>query len=186
MQSHSILKELHKPIVLVGLMGAGKTTVGRRLAKVIGYQFVDSDVEIEEAAGCSITDIFAVYGEPIFRDLELRVISRLLENKHTVIATGGGAWIQEPIRQQIKERGISIWLRAELSVLLERVERRNHRPLLQNGDKKATMEKLMRERYPVYELADLILDSGDGPHEDVVDKAVETILDFVGKTCDAE
>lgn len=166
---------LQHPIVLVGLMGAGKTTVGRRLAKEIDCQFVDSDLEIEEAAGCSISDIFAIHGESIFRDLEHRVISRLLESPRIVLATGGGAWMQDAIRDEIKEKAISVWLRADLEVLLDRVEKRNHRPLLETGDKRSILEKLMNERYPVYEKADLVVDSGDGPHEDVVKKAVDAL-----------
>lgn len=168
-----------QPIVLIGLMGAGKTTVGRRLAKLIGRKFVDSDAEIEQAAGCSISDIFAIHGESIFRDLELRVISRLLENPNVVLATGGGAWMQEKVREQIKDKAISVWLRAELDVLLSRVERRNHRPLLEAGDKRAILERLMQDRYPVYASADVVVDSGDGPHEEVVVALVETLKTYV-------
>jgi len=173
-------KQIGRPVVLVGLMGAGKTTVGRRLAKVIGRSFVDSDAEIELAAGCSISDIFAIHGEPIFRDLELRVISRLLEKPNIVLATGGGAWMQQKVRDQIKDRAISVWLRAELDVLLDRVERRNHRPLLENGDKGAILKRLMDERYPVYSRADIVVDSGAGPHEEVVEKVVDSLILHTG------
>lgn len=173
-------KQIGRPVVLVGLMGAGKTTVGRRLAKVIGRSFVDSDAEIELAAGCSISDIFAIHGESIFRDLELRVISRLLEKPNIVLATGGGAWMQEKVRAQIKGRAISVWLRADLDVLLDRVERRNHRPLLENGDKRAILQRLMDERYPVYGHADLVVDSGLGPHEEVVEKVVDSLILHTG------
>ena len=164
-----------KPLVLIGLMGAGKTTVGRRLAKKIGWRFVDSDEEIEAAAGCSISDIFAIHGEPIFRDLEKRVIGRLLKEQEVVVATGGGAWMQDPIREMIKEHATSLWLRAELPTLLDRVSRRDHRPLLENGDKQAILTKLMEERYPVYAQADIVVDSGEGAHEAVVEAALKIL-----------
>ena len=157
-----------RPIVLVGIMGAGKTTVGKRFAKHIGWRFVDSDEEIEKAAGCSISDIFSLYSEDIFRDLEKRVLERLLSEEPTVIATGGGAWMQPQIRQMIKQHANSVWLKAELDVLVARVSRRNTRPLLEKGDKRAIMEKLMAERYPYYAEADITIDSGEGPHEKVV------------------
>lgn len=157
-----------RPLVLIGLMGVGKSTVGHRLADKIGWKFVDSDTEIEAAAGCSISDIFASHGEPIFRDLEQRVIKRLLEAEPLVIATGGGAWMQPAVRKLIKEKATSVWLRAELEVLTERVSRRNTRPLLAQGDKKAILQRLMDERYPVYEEADLVVDSSKGPHDKVV------------------
>jgi shikimate kinase len=169
------IEGLKTPLVLVGLMGAGKSTIGRRLARRIGRRFVDSDEEIERAAACSISDIFAIHGEPIFRDLEQRVIFRLLDEEHLVLATGGGAWMQETIRKQIKKRALSVWLRADLDVLLERVERRNHRPLLETGDKRAILERLLQERYPIYAQADLTIDSGDGPHEIVVEHIISSL-----------
>ena len=164
-----------RPLVLIGLMGSGKSTVGRRLANAIGWRFVDSDEEIESAAGCSISDIFAIYGEPMFRDLEERVIGRLLSEGPMVLATGGGAWMQPRIRTMIKERATSLWLRAEIEVLVERVSRRDHRPLLKNGDKQGIMKRLMEERYPVYAEADLTIDSSKGPHEQVVEYIVTTL-----------
>lgn len=164
-----------RPIVLVGIMGAGKTTVGKLFAKHIGWRFVDSDEEIEKAAGCNISDIFSLYGEDIFRDLEKRVLERLLSEEPTVIATGGGAWMQPAIRDMIKQGATSVWLKAELDVLVSRVSRRNTRPLLEKGDKRAIMEKLMAERYPYYEQADITIDSGEGPHERVVDAMVSTL-----------
>lgn len=164
-----------RPLVLVGLMGAGKSTVGRRLAKKIGWEFIDSDEEIEAAAGCSISDIFAVHGEPIFRDLEMRVIHRLAAGEPVVLATGGGAWMQEKVRMVIQQHATSLWLRAELDVLLERVQKRGHRPLLERGDKRAILRKLMDERYPVYAQADLVVDSGKGPHDKVVDAALAAL-----------
>ena len=161
-----------KPIVLVGLMGAGKSTIGRRLAGALGMNFIDSDAEIVEAAGCSIADIFESYGEAIFRDLEQRVLLRLLATTPCVIATGGGAFIQPVIREAIKDKAISIWLKADLPVLLERVSRRDTRPLLKAGDKGDILSKLMDERYPIYGEADITVDSNAGMHETVV----ETIL----------
>lgn len=159
---------LDKPIVLVGLMGAGKSTVGKRLAGALGVDFVDSDNEIAEAAGCSISEIFETYGETMFRDLEKRVLVRLLSNGACVIATGGGAFMNEEIREQIKERTLSIWLRADLEVLVERVSRRDTRPLLKTGDKREILQRLMDERYPIYAQADITIDSNSGPHDTVV------------------
>ena len=164
-----------RPLVLVGLMGAGKSTIGRRLAKAIGWEFIDSDEAIEAAAGCSISDIFAIHGEPIFRDLEMRVIQRLLVGEPVVLATGGGAWMQPKVREVIKQQATSMWLRAELEVLLDRVSKRGHRPLLEKGDKRAILEALMAERYPVYAEADLVVDSGKGPHDHVVDAALAAL-----------
>lgn len=167
---------IDKPIVLVGLMGAGKSTVGKRLAAVLGVDFVDSDNEIAEAAGCSISEIFEVYGESMFRDLEKRVMIRLLSGNPCVIATGGGAFMNGEIRAEIKARTLSIWLRAELPVLIERVSRRDTRPLLKTGDKSEILKRLIDERYPVYAEADLMVDSGVGPHDAVVGEILK-ILD---------
>ncbi len=164
-----------RPIVLVGLMGAGKSTIGRRLAHAVNMNFLDSDNEIMEAAGCSISDIFETYGEPIFRDLEKRVILRLLSGEPAVIATGGGAFIQPEIRDTIKDKSISIWLKAELPVLLERVSRRDNRPLLKTGDKSNILQKLIDERYPVYADADITIDSNHGSHESVVEDIITAL-----------
>lgn len=169
------MASLTKPIVLIGLMGAGKSTIGLRLASALDIPFVDSDHEIEEAAGCSVTDIFAVYDEHIFRDLERRVIKRLLGNHNQILATGGGAYLQEPVRQMIQQKAFTIWLRADLEVLLERVNRRDTRPLLAKGNKKQILSRLIKERYPIYEQADMIVDSATGPHENVV-KTIKTRL----------
>lgn len=163
---------LRKPVMLVGLMGAGKSTIGRRLASALDLPFIDSDNEIAEAAGCSIADLFETYGEPIFRDLEQRVLLRLAANEPCVIATGGGAFINPFIREAIKERAISVWLKADLPILLERVSRRDTRPLLKNGDKSAILSKLIDERYPVYAEADIVIDSNAGLHESVVEQIV--------------
>lgn len=161
---------LDRPVVLVGLMGAGKSTVGRRLARDIGLDFVDSDQEIAEAAGCSIADIFEIYGETIFRDLEKRVILRLVSGDPAVVATGGGAFMNAEIREAVKRQSISVWLKADLDVLVERVSRRDTRPLLQKGDKRATLERLMSERHPFYAEADITIESDEGAHEKVVSR----------------
>ncbi len=163
---------ISKPIVLVGLMGAGKSTIGRRLATTLDLQFIDSDNEIVEAAGCSIADIFETYGEAIFRDLEQRVLLRLLSGPPCVLATGGGAFIQPAIREAIQAKGISIWLKADLDILLERVSRRDTRPLLKTGDKGVILTRLMEERYPIYAQADITIDSNAGLHETVVDSII--------------
>ena len=162
------MASLSKPIVLIGLMGAGKSTIGMLLAQKLGLEFSDSDKEIEEAAGCSISDIFAIYGEEIFRDLEQRVLHRLLKTPNQILATGGGAYMQPEIRADIKKHGFTIWLRADLPILLERVRRRDTRPLLSQGNKEEILAKLMEERYKVYQEADMIVDSSTGPHEQVV------------------
>jgi shikimate kinase len=166
---------LTKPVVLVGLMGAGKSTIGRRLASALGLTFVDADAEISEAAGCSIADIFEIYGEGIFRDLEQRVMSRLLGEKPCIIATGGGAFMNPGIRTAIREKAISVWLKAEIDVLLERVSRRDTRPLLKTGDRRAILLRLMEERYPIYAEADIAIDSNAGMHEEVVQSVLSAL-----------
>lgn len=161
-----------RTLVLVGLMGAGKTTAGRRLAKRLGVAFVDSDSEVEKAAGCSVDDIFSFHGEAVFRDVERRVIFRLLEREAMVLATGGGAFMDAEIRQKIGERATTVWLRADLDILLERVSRRDTRPLLRGDDARAVLARLIDQRYPVYAQADIIVDTNNGSHN----KVVETIL----------
>ncbi|HEX7776328.1 MAG TPA: shikimate kinase [Parvibaculum sp.] len=167
-----------RSIVLVGLMGAGKTTVGRRLAQKLGLPFVDADAEIERAAGETIPEIFERHGEAVFRDGERRVIARLLECGTQVLATGGGAFMDETTRAKIAEYGISVWLRADLDVLMRRVVRRSNRPLLKQGDPRRVMERLIAERYPVYAGADVTVDSLEGPHEAVVDDVIAKIDEF--------
>ena len=166
---------LERSIVLVGLMGAGKSTVGRRLAARLGLPFVDSDNEIEAAAGCSIAEIFADQGEAAFRDGERRVIARLLDGPPKVLATGGGAFMDPETRARVRAQGLSVWLKAELEVLLKRCLKRNHRPLLQQGDPRATLARLMADRYPVYAEADITVESGDGPHDAVVAAILDAI-----------
>lgn len=166
------LPGLDKSIVLVGLMGAGKSSVGKRLAKALALPFVDADQEIEEAAGCTIEDYFAEYGEAAFREGERRVIERLLDGPLQVLATGGGAFMNPHTRQRILERAYSVWLRADLEILYDRVSRRGGRPLLKGRDPKRVLAELMTLRYPVYAEADIAVDSGDAPHEDVVDSII--------------
>ena len=166
-----------KTLVLVGLMGAGKTSVGRRLADRLGLKFVDADAEIEAAAGMSIADIFAAHGEAHFRDGERRVIARLLENHGQVLATGGGAYMDPLTRRHISDKAISIWLKADLDVLFKRVSRRKTRPLLNNEDPKAVLEKLIEDRYPVYAEADIVVESIDAPHEVMVEKILTALDD---------
>ena len=164
-----------RSIVLVGLMGAGKTTVGRRLALRLCMPFIDVDSEIEEAAQMSIADIFARHGEPYFRDGEKRVIERLLRTGDQVMATGGGAFMNPETRHRIRERGISVWLKADFDILIRRVRKRATRPLLETPDPEGTLQRLMDERYPVYALADLTILSHEAPHEVVVDEIVEAL-----------
>ncbi len=162
-------------IVLVGLMGSGKSTVGRRLANRLGMRFVDADDEIEKAAGCSISDIFATMGEAAFRDGERRVIARLLGEGPLVLATGGGAFMDAETRQRIRASGTSVWLRAGLDVLVRRCQRRTHRPLLQKGNARDVLRDLMAQRHPVYAEADLAIDTGEEDHETVVAKILTAL-----------
>lgn len=164
-----------RSLVLVGLMGAGKTTIGRRLASRLGIDFVDADVEIEKAAGTSIADIFKDFGEAHFRDGEQRVIARLLGSGPQVLATGGGAFMNEKTREATRQHGLSIWLKADLDVLMKRVSKRSHRPLLQNDDPEAVMKRLIDERYPLYANSDITVDSKEGPHDDVVDEIIKAL-----------
>ena len=163
---------INRTIVMVGLMGAGKTSIGRRLAQRLGLPFVDADHEIETAAGCTIEEIFERFGEAAFRDGERRIIQRLLERPAHVLATGGGAFMDAETRARIKAAGISVWLRADIDVLLRRVERRTNRPLLKRGEPRAILAKLMEQRYPVYAEADICVDSIDGPADATVDRVV--------------
>ena len=178
--THPIRSRLdRRSIVLVGLMGAGKSTVGRRLASRLGLPFRDADHEIEAAAGMSIPDIFSIYGEEYFRDGERRVIARLLQEGPLVLATGGGAFMSEEIRARIAELGVSIWLRADLDVLMRRVRKRSNRPLLQNPDPEGTMRRLMDVRYPVYAQADVTVMSHEAPHDRVVNEIIKLLSAWV-------
>tara|TARA_R110000824_G_scaffold161984_7_gene337538 strand:+ start:4671 stop:5246 length:576 start_codon:yes stop_codon:yes gene_type:complete len=164
-----------QPIVLVGLMGVGKTTVGRRLAKRLGLAFVDADEEIERAAGLTVEEIFNRFGEGYFRDGERRVITRLLDGKRQIIATGGGAFMNEGTRALILEKAIAIWLDADLDTLVKRVARRNTRPLLQSGDPAKILADLATIRNPVYATAHIHIRGNDSPHETTVEKIIEAL-----------
>jgi len=169
-----------RSIVLVGMMGAGKSSIGRRLAARIGIPFADADAEIEQAAGMSIGDIFAVHGEPSFRSGEARVIARLLENGPQVLATGGGAFINPETRTRIEEKGISVWLKADMEVLIRRLRRRNDRPLLHTDDPAATLSALLAAREPIYSEAQLAVVSRDVPHEVIVEEIVTALCGKLG------
>lgn len=166
----SKLMKVPRTIVLVGLMGAGKSCIGRRLAAQLVLDFVDADAEIERAAGCSIEEIFERHGESAFRDGERRVIARLLNQPIHVLATGGGSFMDPRTRSEILGRAITVWLRADLELLLKRTGRRSNRPLLKRGNPREILEKLIAERYPIYGQADVIVDSADGPPEATVER----------------
>ncbi|HZB93463.1 MAG TPA: shikimate kinase [Stellaceae bacterium] len=165
-----------KTIALVGLMGVGKTSIGRRLAQRLGLPFVDADAEIEAAAQSSIEDIFERHGEAAFREGERRVIARLLENPPQVLATGGGAFMDPSTRTLLRARAVTVWLRADLELMLARVQRRNNRPLLKGADPRAVLEGLISVRYPVYAEADLTVDSLDGPPELTVERVLAALV----------
>jgi shikimate kinase len=169
-----------RSIVLVGLMGAGKSSIGRRLGQRRGCPFVDADKEIEKAAGCSIEEIFERHGEAAFRDGERRVIARLLGNPPQVLATGGGAFMDPRTRAAVRQHGISVWLRADLDLLVRRTGRRNNRPLLKGKDRRVILQDLIDERYPVYAEADVAVDIDDSPPEVTTDRVAAAIAAFLG------
>jgi len=169
--------------VLVGLMGVGKSTVGRRLAGRLGLPFADADTEIERAAGLSIAEIFDRYGEAYFRDGERRVIARLIDGKPKVIATGGGAFINDETRELILSRAIAVWLDADLDTLVERVGRRNHRPLLRNRNPREVLSELAERRNPVYAQAPIHIESRPAPHEATVRAVLSALEDRRGSPC---
>ena len=164
-----------RSVVLVGMMGAGKSTIGRRLSARLRLPFLDADIEIEAAAGMSIPDIFETHGEPYFRDGEARVIARLLESGPAVLATGGGAFMREETRNRVGVKAVSIWLKADADIIMKRVKRRADRPLLQTADPAATVGRLIEERDPVYRHADITIWSRDVPHEKIVDECIEAL-----------
>lgn len=166
-------------IVFVGLMGAGKTVIGRKVAEMLTLPFADSDHEIEAAARMSISDLFAIYGEPEFRALEQRVIERLLSSGPGVISTGGGAFMNAHTRAMVGSRGVSVWLKADLDTLVGRVARRSHRPLLHQADPRAVMQRLMDERYPVYGEADVTLVSRNAHRQTIAQEAIEAVAGFL-------
>jgi shikimate kinase len=166
-----------RTVVLVGLMGAGKTKIGRRLATRLNMPFFDSDIEIEEAAGETVEEIFRNRGEAIFREGERRVIIRLLSQPTHVLATGGGAFMDPSTRAAIRRLGVSVWLRADLDVLLARVARRRNRPLLKQPDPRAVLAGLIERRYPIYSEADLVVDSGEGPLELTASRVIAALAE---------
>lgn len=173
-------------LVFVGLMGAGKSVIGRLVAQSLSIPFVDTDAEIEKVSRMTISELFAAYGEAEFRSLETRVIERLLRNGPRVISTGGGAFINENTRRQIKNGGISIWLKADLDVLWERVSKRDHRPLLKTENPRQTLENLMIQRYPVYADADLIVQSGNVRKDVMVNEVLSAIVGMADHSSESE
>lgn len=171
----------HRAIVFVGLMGAGKTAIGRRLAQSLGLPFVDSDHEIETVSRMTIPELFERYGEPEFRALEQRVIDRLLREGPRVVSTGGGAFMNAQTRGAVAERGVSIWLKASLDLLMERVAKNQNRPLLRSADPRAVMERLMAERYPVYALADITVETRDAKREIIAEETLARLGDYLGR-----
>lgn len=169
-----------RSVVLVGMMGAGKSSVGRKLGQRLALAFVDADVAIEEAAGMSIPDIFETRGEAEFRAGEARVIARLLEGGPQVLATGGGAYMNRETQDVIRRRGIAVWLKADFDVLMRRIRRRTDRPLLRTADPAATLQDLMDKRYPVYSLADLTIESRDVPHDVIVEEVIGGLCAMLG------
>jgi shikimate kinase len=176
-----LAKRLNRPVVLVGLMGVGKSTVGRRLARRLGLPFVDSDTAIEDASGFSAAEVYERYGEQDFRDGERRLVARLVEGDVRVIATGGGAYVDPRTRELLNERAITVWLDAPVDILTERTGRRDTRPLLRNGDRKGTLERLSEERRPSYAEAHIHVKSGDGAHKDVVETIVRALDEYLAK-----
>jgi shikimate kinase len=177
-----LTKRLDRPVVLVGLMGVGKSTVGRRLAKRLALPFVDSDSAIEDAAGCTAAEVFERYGEQDFRDGERRLVARLIDGEVRVIATGGGAYVDARTRQLLNERAITVWLDAPVDILAQRTARRDTRPLLKNGDPTGTLQRLAEERRPSYQEAHIHVKSGDGAHKDVVEAIVQALEEHLSKT----
>ncbi len=171
-----------RTITLVGLMGVGKSSVGRRLANALELPFRDADTEVEAAAGRSIPDIFADLGEPAFREGERRVIARLLDEPPHVLATGGGAFMNDETRALIKARSLSVWLKADLDVLARRVSRKDNRPLIAGRDPIDVLREQAAQRYPIYELADVMVETGDAAHHVTVDQVIQALLAHLSKT----
>jgi len=169
-----------RSVVLVGMMGAGKSTIGRRLSARLRLPFLDADIEIEAAAAMSIPEIFETHGELHFRDGEARVIARLLDSGPAVLATGGGAFMREETRGRIRLQAVSIWLKADADIIMRRVKRRVDRPLLQTADPAATVGRLIEEREPIYQHADLTIWSRDVPHEKIVDECIHALHGWLG------
>jgi shikimate kinase len=176
-----LAKRLDRPVVLVGLMGVGKSTVGRRLAKRLGLPFVDSDSAIEDAAGYTAAEVFERYGEQDFRDGERRLVARLIDGEVRVIATGGGAYVDPRTRQLLNERAITVWLDAPVDILTERTSRRDTRAQLRKGDPKSILERLAEERRRSYEEAHIHVKSGDGAHKEVVDAIIQALEEHLAR-----
>lgn len=172
-----------RSIVFVGLMGAGKTAIGRKVAQALGLGFIDSDHEIEGVSRMTIPELFERYGETEFRALEQRVIGRVLEGGPQVLSTGGGAFMNAQTRTAIGAHGVSVWLKADLNLLMERVSKKQNRPLLQNADPRAVLSKLMDERYPVYALADITVPTRDDRKEAIASEVIEAICEHLGSPC---
>lgn len=169
-----------RTIVFVGLMGAGKTAIGRKVSQALDLPFVDSDHEIESVSRMAIPELFERYGEPEFRALEQRVLERLLRAGPRVVSTGGGAFMNEQTRSAIGEHGVSVWLKADLDLLMERVVKKQNRPLLKNPDPRAVMSRLMDERYPVYALADVTVETRDARREIIADEVISALAGHLG------
>ena len=176
---HELAQRLDRPIVLVGLMGAGKSTVGRRLARRLGLSFVDSDTAIEDAAGLSAAEVFERFGPDDYRDGERRIVARLIDGKVRVIATGGDAFVEPRTRELLNERAITVWLDAPVDVLANRTARRDTRPLLRTEDPKGTLERLAAERHAAYSSAHVHVKSGNGAHRDVVDSIISALQEHL-------
>jgi shikimate kinase len=175
-----------RSIVFVGLMGAGKTAIGRKLATLLGLPFVDSDHEIEEVSRMTVPELFERYGEPEFRALEQRVIHRVLESGPQVLSTGGGAFMNAQTRAWIGEQAVSIWLKADVDVLFARVAKKQNRPLLKTDDPRATLERLMHDRYPVYALADLTVPTRDERKEVIVGEVIDALAAYLTHKSDGK
>ena len=179
---HELTQRLDRPIALVGLMGVGKSTVGRRLAKRLGLPFVDSDTAIEDASGLTAAEMFERYGEEDYRDGERRLVARLVDGQVRVIATGGGVFVDPRTRELLNDRAITVWLDAPIDVLADRTSRRDTRPLLRNGDPKATLKRLAEQERPCYSAAHIHVKSGNGAHRDVVDSILRELEKHLGRS----
>jgi shikimate kinase len=175
MNTHYLISPLEKPIVLVGMMGCGKSAIGNLLAKTLHLSFADVDALIEQKKQMTISHMFEQYGEAYFREQEYQTIHALLQNKPSIIAVGGGAFIQEKTQTLIKQYAISIWIYANYEVLLERLLRKHHRPLLEHGNKEAIIKELMQKRYPVYAQAEMTVETSTGAHEIVIERIIEQL-----------
>lgn len=183
----ALLEKLgQRSIVLVGLMGAGKTAIGRKVATALGLTFIDSDQEIEDVSRMSIPELFELYGEPEFRALEQRVIARVLEGGPQILSTGGGAYMNDHTREAIASNAVSVWLKADIDLLMERVSKKQNRPLLKNDNPRAVLERLMNERYPVYALADLTVVTRDERKEVIAAEVIEALDRHLSAANEAE